>query len=92
MIGNLWGIPGAEDTITDRSATPESSVTTSGINKWYSFALTNLAQAWIGGALPNNGVLLRATPAWSTASFYLASCQDGAPSLRPKLTITYRLS
>jgi len=88
--GNPWGVPGCNDTDTDRGATPESSVTTSGISKWYHFNLTILAQDWISGRLANNGVLLRGASSGSTSLFRFASAEVGTSSLRPKLVITYR--
>ncbi|MEM4724563.1 MAG: DNRLRE domain-containing protein, partial [Candidatus Hadarchaeum sp.] len=86
--GNPWGRPGANDTATDRRAVPESTVTTSGVHKWYSFDLTRLVQNWVNGVMPNNGVLLQA--AYSSAAFYFSSAQEGSVSLHPKLVITYR--
>ena len=87
--GNPWGTPGCNDTATDRAATPETSVSTSGINRWYSFDLTNLVQVWVDGALNNNGVLLRGASPLSSTQFYLSSAQSGTSSLHPKLVITY---
>ncbi|MBC7260711.1 MAG: DNRLRE domain-containing protein, partial [Chloroflexi bacterium] len=88
--GNLWGRPGANDTSSDRRASAESTLTTSGVKKWYSLDLTRLVQEWVNGSLANNGVLLQA--AYSDSSvFYFSSAQDGNVPLHPKLVITYRL-
>lgn len=86
--GQDWGLPGCNDTDTDRSSTPEDSVVTSGVSQWYSLDLTGLVQDWLDGAF-NNGILLRGTLPRSTAMFHLASAQSGDPLLRPKLVITY---
>ncbi|MBC7231659.1 MAG: DNRLRE domain-containing protein [Chloroflexi bacterium] len=88
QVGNPWGVPGGNDTLSDRRALAESSITTNGVKKWYSFDLTRLVQEWVSGDVVNNGVLLRAT--YSTSSFHFASAQNGDASLRPKLVITYR--
>nr|MBC7245446.1 DNRLRE domain-containing protein [Chloroflexota bacterium] len=85
---NPWGRPGANDTTSDRRGAAESTLTTSGIRKWYSFDLTRLVQEWVSGGLPNNGVLLLA--AYSSGSFYFSSAQDGSPPLHPKLVVAYR--
>jgi hypothetical protein len=87
---NPWDLPGCNDTDTDRGATPESSLTTSGISKWYSFNLTIAVQDWVNGRLANNGVLLRGAESGSTSLFRFASAEVGTSSLRPKLVITYR--
>ena len=86
--GSAWGQGGANDPVTDRRPVAESSVTTSGVLKWYAFDVRGLVQGWVSGVLQNNGVLLRA--AYSTGSFRFASVENGTPSLRPKLVITYR--
>ncbi len=88
--GSLWGLPGANDTATDRRATPESSVATSGIHKWYSFNLTLAVQEWVGGTLSNNGVLLRQIVS-SNYSMLFAGVAAGDVSLRPKLTLVYHV-
>jgi len=88
--GDNWGVPGGNDTLTDRSAGAESSVTTYGIRKWYHFDLTDLVQDWVNGSLANNGVLLRGASSWSSGKFYFVSAQDEDIRLRPKLVVTYR--
>jgi hypothetical protein len=88
--GSNWALPGANDTIADRAPTPESSVTTNNIRRWYTFDLTALVQDWIDGRLHNNGLLLRGASPWSTSMFHFLSAQDGSISLRPKLVVTYR--
>lgn len=88
LAGVPWGLPGCSDTATDRTATPESSVTTSGIGKWYSLDVHSSVQSWVNGSLVNQGLLLQAP--YSTASFQFASAQSGRINLRPTLVITYR--
>nr|MBC7244201.1 DNRLRE domain-containing protein [Chloroflexota bacterium] len=91
-IGNPWGAPGCNDTVTDRSTTPEASVTTQGLYKWYQFRLTTLVQDWISGRWANNGLLLRGASSSSSNIFYFASAQYEPAALRPRLVITYRLA
>ena len=90
-VGFPWRQAGCNSTVSDRRATAESVVTTSGINKWYSFDLTAAAQGWVTGTIPNNGVLLRAAMA-VTSAFHFWSANSTAASTRPKLVITYRAS
>ncbi len=87
--GQAWGLPGCNDTSTDRRGTAESTLTTSGVNKWYSFDIRSVVQSWVDGTLANNGVLLRqTTPAAYSFSFAGGEKADG--SLRPKLVVTYQ--
>ena len=88
--GRPWAAPGCSDPATDRGATPEATVTATGIHRWHAFDLTGLAQDWLSGSLHNNGVLLRGSSSWSTGIFYLVSARDGLTSYRPKLVINYR--
>jgi hypothetical protein len=89
--GNDWGAPGCNDTVSDRGATPESSVTTCDNHVWYDFDLRSLVQEWADGTLANNGLLLRGASSLSTSMFYFASAQNDNIGLRPKLVMTYRL-
>jgi hypothetical protein len=88
--GHDWGAPGCNDTLSDRSAAPESSVTTYDNHEWYDFDLTSLLQEWVDGSVPNNGVLLRGAAPLSTSMFYFASTQNDSVELRPKMVIHYR--
>ncbi len=88
--GNPWGQPGCNDTATDRSASPEDTVSTTGINQWYRFDLTQLVQGWVDGSVANNGILLRAASPWSISMFHFASAQNSTANLRPRLVVTYR--
>jgi len=87
--GNLWALAGCNDTATDRRATAESTVATSGLYKWYSLDVTGVVQQWVNGTLPNNGWLLRQS-ASTNASFNFASADNGTLAQRPKLVVTYR--
>jgi hypothetical protein len=87
QAGESWGLGGANDGKTDRRSAAESTVTTSGPLKWYSFDVSDLVQGWVSGELENNGVLLRA--AYSMGSFRFASAENGNAGLRPRLIITY---
>jgi uncharacterized repeat protein (TIGR01451 family) len=84
--GGAWASPGANDTSSDRRPSAESSVTASGIGRWYDFDLSAVAQGWVNGSLANNGVLLRA--ASSTARYRFSSKESGVQ--QPKLVIIYR--
>ncbi|MBC7261816.1 MAG: DNRLRE domain-containing protein, partial [Chloroflexi bacterium] len=90
--GNAWGQAGCNDPVTDRRGTPESSIQTKGIGKWYGFDVTAVVRSWLEGSVRNNGVLLRGTSPVSWNAFYFASSQHSALELRPRLVVTYRLA
>jgi hypothetical protein len=85
-----WGQPGCNDTASDRRATPESTVDTDTISKWYRFDLTELVGQWLSDGQSNHGVLLRGALPYSAGLFYFASAQHPDTNLRPKLVIQYR--
>jgi hypothetical protein len=87
QVGKPWGEAGCNNTSTDRRASAESSVTTSGTYKWYTFDLTALVQGWVNGTVPNNGVLMRAS--YSAGTFAFASNEYSDYRLRPRLVLTY---
>jgi hypothetical protein len=88
--GNPWGTVGCESTSTDRDATPMTTITTSGLNKWHAFDLTNVTQNWVDRTVPNYGVVLQQGYPAANSGYYFASAQHGNQGLRPKLEITYR--
>jgi hypothetical protein len=90
--GNNWGTAGANNTTTDRAATPEASATTDSLFHWSTFDLTTLVQDWLDGRLANNGVLLRGALPPASEVFYFASAQYSNAQLRPRLVVNYRVS
>ncbi len=88
--GEPWSVAGCNGIGTDRSGSPESTLQTHSIGKWYSFELTELVQRWVDGTLPNEGVTVRGASPWSTGQFFFNSAESSAVDLRPKLVITYR--
>jgi len=89
QTGENWGLPGANDTATDRRGVAESTVTTAGTSKWYSLDVTGAVQGWVNATSSNKGVLLRQTTT-AAYSVNLASAEHGTAGLRPKLVVRYR--
>ena len=83
-----WAVPGARGVGTDRRTVPESTVTTTGPYKWYDFDVTGLVQAWLSGAVANNGVLLEAADT-STYSHAFGVVAGKYPEDRPRLVIEF---
>ena len=86
--GVNWGIPGAEDTGTDRYPNAVDSVQVQGISQWVDLDVTSLVQDWIANPAGNKGLTLK--------SFNVVGVQYNMPSsdywnmwLRPKLTVRY---
>ena len=88
--GVPWGKAGCDDTATDRRATPESTVATHGIRRWYEWDLTVAAQGWLAGTLPNHGVLLMSTT-YDLEVFFFGS-RSGDPAYRPTLEVDYHFT
>lgn len=86
--GSLWGLPGCNDTSSDRRASAEATVTTSGLSKWYTLDLTSLVGEWTSGMLANEGILLRQTVV-TTYDVRFASAEYGNAGYRPMLTVSY---
>jgi len=83
-----WGIPGCNDTSSDRVGTPSDTEILSVIDNWYSFNMTDLMQLWVANPDANKGLVLKYIDGPSV-EYNFASSQYSAIILRPKLTITY---
>ena len=76
----------------DSSVAASLSVPTGQAAGWHAYNLTTLAQAWAHGDYPNDGLLLKAADETISAGKfidYYTSDFAVAPTLRPKLAITY---
>lgn len=88
-----WGTAGCSNTTSDREATDIGSTTFNTTDAQYAektFTLTTSAiEAMItGGAFTNNGFLIKADTE-NQDRYFVASCENGTASYRPKLTIDY---
>ncbi|MBM4431888.1 MAG: DNRLRE domain-containing protein, partial [Chloroflexi bacterium] len=68
-----WGLPGCEDPVTDRRATPEVGTVIASINRWYTVDVSSVVQGWVNGSLANNGLLLRGDSAFNDGMVVFAS-------------------
>jgi hypothetical protein len=87
-VDNPWGIPGANDTATDRAASPGAVQTVPSIDTWYELDITELVGDWVADAQTNHGVILRASGETSVV-YHFASANHPTISLRPQLMIDY---
>lgn len=57
--GNNWGTAGCKNSSTDYSNTGETSTTIDGTDKWFSWDVKTIVQAWVNSAENNYGFLIR---------------------------------
>ena len=72
----------------DFHSTAVATATLAGSNAWTNWDLTPLADRWVKGSLPNQGVVLQTGAAGS--SWLFASSDSATVSQRPKLTVTFQ--
>jgi RHS repeat-associated protein len=88
--GQPWSTAGGDYDLA--LAGPTVSSPASASNSFRNFTITNVAQSWVNGSLPNHGLLLRVSDETLRAGNHRIFATDdftAEPSLRPKLTITY---
>lgn len=87
--GVKWGQDGGD---FDPSVAASLAVPSGQAASWHAYVLTAVVQGWARGDYANDGVLLRASDETIVGGKYLdyyTSDFGVAPTLRPKLTITY---
>ena len=86
--GNSWGLPGANDTNTDRTADPVAATSVAAVGTWAELDIGELVRGWVANPASNLGVILRGTG--SIPSVYqFGSSNHPSISLRPQLVIDY---
>lgn len=88
--GNSWAAAGMQaggDYITGSQA---SIAIDTSINVWRNFDVTAMVQQWVNGAVANNGFVVRSSTYGVKPHFYSSNYLSDI-SLRPKLTVIYRL-
>jgi len=61
--GDPWGQPGANDTTSDRWATPVGKAIVDDTNTWFRWDVTAAVRQWIDGRLANNGLIMKSIDA-----------------------------
>lgn len=83
-----WGAGGGQAGVDYVSAAADTETVT-GTGKWIRFDLSSMGQDWCNGE--NYGVLLRLTNESTNYTYkVLASSDYATPTLRPRITFTYR--
>lgn len=89
--GHPWGAPGANDTTVDRDAMPLDQKILTQTGAWYDFNITRAVQEWVTQPSLNYGLVIKGYINRSVQyDFVSSNCPT--VSLRPKLTIVYRLT
>jgi hypothetical protein len=83
-----WAVAGCNDTTTDRREEAADSETIRTVQVAYRWDVTEVAQGWVDGSLPNSGVLLRGASAYSTSTVTFAGSEASLVH-RPKLIVRY---
>jgi len=86
-----WGLPGCNDTYTDRSGTALDSDTIHSRELWYTWDVTSAAQDWVQDAASNKGVVVKQTNLDVGGEFDICNSEALGNECRPYLTVTYSL-
>jgi hypothetical protein len=86
-----WGLPGCNDTYTDRSPTALDSASIYHREQWYTWDVTSAAQDWVRDAVSNKGLVVRQTNLEVGGEFDLCHSESTGIECRPYLTIKYTL-
>jgi hypothetical protein len=86
--GIPWGVPGANNTATDREAEPVAVQNVFANNTWYDFDVTDLVADWHADPQRNYGIILRGYGQLSQV-YHFASANHSNISLRPQLVVDY---
>lgn len=86
--GDMWGLPGANDAATDRSADAATSVTLLGTEAEANLDVTAVVADWVSGTAVNNGLFLGGSATKAMARAF-ASSSYWDPTMRPKLYVLY---
>jgi 2',3'-cyclic-nucleotide 2'-phosphodiesterase (5'-nucleotidase family) len=85
---DMWGAPGADDTSTDRGASPESTATIGANDYSVELDVTSAVNGWVHTPADNMGLILSAASTRNMAREFFSSDEPDA-NVRPKLTIVY---
>ncbi|MBC7257980.1 MAG: DNRLRE domain-containing protein [Chloroflexi bacterium] len=90
--GETWATPGCNGIGTDRSDIGGEEVWLQYTNRWYTFDVTDMVQAWVLDPSSNQGLVLKSTCTMAELVQYsLAGSDYENSSLRPKLIVQYTL-
>ena len=85
-----WLLPGCEAVPDDRDGTPVGTTRLRYINSWVEWDVTSLAQEWVSGLRPNEGVtLIGMSDAYQEVGLRSSQLADREKDHRPKLMVRF---
>jgi uncharacterized repeat protein (TIGR01451 family) len=87
-----WGLPGCNDTQTDRSPTELSRAALHERDVWYRWSVTPAVQQWVSDPASNNGIYIRQTNTEVPGEYDIRESEYPGPDQRPYLIVEYTLS
>jgi len=88
---DYWGVPGCNDTSSDRSPAPLDQQTIYERDRWYTWDVTTAVRAWVADPGTNKGVIVQQTNTEVGGEFDISSSEYPGPDQRPYLMIRYSL-
>jgi hypothetical protein len=88
---DYWGLPGCNDTTTDRSPTPLDYETIFDRDQWYSWTVTSAVQDWVQNSASNQGVLIQQTNQEVGGEYDIRHSEYPGMEVRPYLMVRYTL-
>jgi hypothetical protein len=88
---DYWGLPGCNDTSSDRSPTQLDGQAVHERDRWYVWDVTAAVRAWVGDPATNKGVILQQTNTDVRGEFDIRSSEYPGTPYRPYLMIRYSL-
>lgn len=88
--GIPWGLPGCNDTATDRLPVSDDQVTVLADNTWYFWDVTPMVQAWVANSVENQGMALKGSGD-HFVQFAFATREYWDAVKRPILKVRYSL-
>jgi hypothetical protein len=86
-----WGLPGCNDTTTDRSPTPLDHQAIYQRDRWYTWNVTPAVQRWVQEPASNEGLLIRQVNTEVGGEYDIRESEYPGLDVRPYLTIRYVL-
>ncbi|GEM_PF-2341250 len=86
-----WGIPGCEDTTSDRSPVPMGSQSIWNKDTWYEWDVTPAVQMWVQDPDSNHGIVAKQTNIEVGGEYDIRHSEYPGVPYRPRLIIRYYL-
>lgn len=90
-VGQAWQEAGCNG-VVDREPSPLATVLATRAGWWYVWDVTLFVQDWVQYPESNAGVLLRTPSSSDWVEYQFASSEAPNPSVRPRLTVAYRVA